>query len=205
MVSISTTKQWFIPAVAGFIISSSAFANSQPTPIDKQNRLYFGVDWVTNNQIALEASGTTIEEDSEFGHFGYNLALGYELALHRGVKLGVEAEYRSLGQVSYQNVLDVDGSGVFINAKPRFIVDYDWGDMYIALLAGMGRLELEAELPVSGLSGSQTESAYQFGAELGVELNQQILVHLGYRAAYVSVGDLDVTVDGAYIGARYLF
>ncbi len=198
-------KQWFYPLLATWFLSGVSFANDQQTSHLDHNPFYMGIDWLPANQATLDSGGISISESGDIGDMGYNLVAGYELNTHRVVKVGLEAEYRQFGDVSVFDTLTLEGQGVFLNVKPKFIIEYEQVDVYVALLAGLGRLDVKAKIPSIGFSESTTETAYQFGAELGFRLTSHWDVHLGYRAAKLSDDQFDIQFDGGYVGARYAF
>ncbi len=192
---------WFLPALATAGMSFSAFASTEQP--ESERTFYLGADWAAYNDVKLESGGVSISENSDFGDLGFNLVAGYEFNTHKVVKLGVEAEYRSFSEVNYEDVLKVEGSGFYINIKPKFIVQYDEADVYVSLLAGVGNMDIDAK--AEGVSASESEASYQFGAELGFIINCNVDLHLGYRSAHVEVDNIDASVNTAYLGARYFF
>ena len=56
-----------------------------------------------------------------------------------------------------------------------------------------------------GASASNSEAAYQVGAELGAIVSDNIDIHLGYRNARVQIDSVDISSQTAYVGARYKF
>ncbi|WP_165313417.1 outer membrane beta-barrel protein [Vibrio ziniensis] len=174
--------------------SSVVWADNQST-----RGFYLGGDWGLFNNSTIETDSSSITENSDFGDFGYGFMVGYEFNTHRLVKLGLEAEYRSLATVS-QDTISTEADGVFFNVKPKFIVEYDQADIYLSLLAGLGNLDV-----TTNTLGSDSELAYQVGAELGVIVNRHLDLHLGYRNAQVTFDDADVSFGSIYTGVRYFF
>lgn len=187
----------------------SIFAmNSYALASDKENskelgQVYVGADIGLYNETESEYLGRSIEDSSDLSDLSYNLVGGYEFNTHDVVKLGLEAEYRQLGKVSYSDSMDIEGQAFFVNVKPKFIVKGDALDLYVSLLAGVGSMDMDVKM--LGISESKSEAAYQVGAELGAIVSDNIDIHLGYRNARVEIYDVDVSSQTAYIGARYKF
>ncbi|WP_428774422.1 outer membrane beta-barrel protein [Vibrio sp.] len=195
-----------VAAVAIFTADVHAAFESADHNLHKSDRpVYVGVDFAFANKTKLTAHGSSIEETSNFGHAGYNLVAGYEINSHRLVKLGLEAEYRQLGKIKYLDELDVSGRGLFVNVKPRFIVEYDFADVYLSLLGGVGSIDLDAHSPAYQVSESKSEAGYQLGIELGMEINHAINLVLGYRSSHVEVSNTNIIFSSGYIGGRYHF
>lgn len=158
--------------------------------------LYIGADIALSNETELEDNGISITGDNDPG---YNFVVGYDLQTHDSVKIGFEGEYRTFGDVSYYNVVTIDGDGIFLNAKPKLYAQ--GSNVYFAGLFGVGQMEFES----ATLSGSDSSSALQYGAEIGFEFEQNLVVNAGYRAATAEFEGTDVTVSGLYAGARFKF
>nr|WP_232281726.1 outer membrane beta-barrel protein [Vibrio furnissii] len=199
---------WFASAIAMLSISSAAIAQTEDTPRTKEKSngtIYVGAGLGVYNNAEIEYGSLSTNETGDFGDFGYNLLAGYEFNTHKVVKLGVELEYRHFGEVNFADQLDVEGDAFFINVRPKFIVSYDHADLYVALIAGLGTIDLDATATQYGVSASKSEAAFQYGAEFGVLLNEHVDLHVGYRAAQVDVEDFDVTLSTGYAGIRYHF
>ncbi len=192
---------WFLPVLATAGMSFSVFASTEQP--ESERTFYLGADWAAYNDVKLETGGVSISENNDFSDLGFNLVAGYEFNTHKVVKLGVEAEYRSFAEVNYEDVLKVEGSGFYINIKPKFIVQYEEADVYVSLLAGVGNMDVDAK--ATGVSASESEASYQFGAELGFIISRNVDLHLGYRSAHVEIDNIDASVNTAYLGARYFF
>ncbi|UPR30014.1 porin family protein [Vibrio crassostreae] len=188
---------------AFFGISSQALASENENSPREHGHFYAGVDIGFYNETELEYRGSAIEDSSDLSDFSYNLVGGYEFNTHDVVKLGLEAEYRKIGKVNYNDLMDIEGQAFFVNIKPKFIVKGDVLDLYVSLLAGVGSMDMDVKM--SGSSESKSEAAYQVGAELGAIVSDNIDIHLGYRNARVEIYDVDVSSQTAYIGARYKF
>jgi len=182
--------------------------NSYALASDKENskergQFYIGTDIGLHNETESEYLGRSIEDSSDLSDLSYNLVGGFEFNTHDVVKLGLEAEYRKLGKVTYNEIMDIEGQAFFINVKPKFIVEGDVLDLYVCLLAGVGSMDMEVK--ALGASTSNSEAAYQVGAELGAIVSDNIDIHLGYRNARVQIDSVDISSQTAYVGARYKF
>ncbi|MCK6265015.1 porin family protein [Vibrio sp. ZSDE26] len=196
------THYWLAPTLTLLSISSVSSVHANTMEENKRG-FYIGADLSVYNNTKLEVSDVSIQESSDFGDFGYNFLAGYEFDTHEVVKLGLEAEYRHFGKANYDDEFKIKGNGVFVNIKPKFIVQYDQADVYVSLLAGIGSMDMEAQ--VSNVSASKSELGYQFGAELGFIVNRDIDIHLGYRAAFTEIETIEVSTGSAYTGIRYFF
>ncbi|MEZ9657138.1 porin family protein [Vibrio splendidus] len=186
-----------------FGINSQALASENENSPREHGHFYAGVDIGFYNETELEYRGSAIEDSSDLSGLSYNLIGGYEFDTHDVVKLGVEAEYRKIGKVNFNDVMDIEGQAFFLNVKPKFIVKGDVLDLYVSILAGVGSMDMEAK--AFGVSGSKSEAAYQVGAELGAIVADNVDIHIGYRYANVEIESIDVSPQTAYLGARYHF
>ncbi|MFZ3408698.1 porin family protein [Vibrio chagasii] len=186
-----------------FAMSSQAVASDKEDSSKELGQFYVGADIGFYNETEFEFPNDAIEDSSDLSDLSYNLVGGYEFNTHDVVKLGLEAEYRKIGKVSYSDSMDIEGQAFFVNVKPKFIVKGDALDLYVSLLAGVGSMDMDVKM--SGTSESKSEAAYQVGAELGAIVSDNIDIHLGYRNARVEIYDVDVSSQTAYIGARYKF
>ncbi|EKO3615548.1 porin family protein [Vibrio metschnikovii] len=202
-------RQWIVPTILLWGVNFDALAETElaidPQQIDSRN-FYIGADLSFYNKTELEVAGISIDGKGDFGDLGYNAAIGYQFNLHDVVKIGVEGEYRSFGKINYYEQLDVKGNGAFLNVKPKFIVLGDYADVYVALLAGIGSMDMDAKLTSEPSSSySKSEVGYQFGAEVGIIFNPAIDLYLGYRSAHVDIDDINISISSGYAGVRYHF
>nr|WP_242008760.1 outer membrane beta-barrel protein [Vibrio fluvialis] len=84
-------------------------------------------------------------------------------------------------------------------------MSYDYADLYVSLIAGLGTVDIDATATQYGISASKSEAAFQYGAEFGILLNDHIDLHLGYRVALVDIEDTDIALNSGYAGIRYHF
>tara|TARA_B100001059_G_scaffold235236_1_gene280219 strand:+ start:1427 stop:1819 length:393 start_codon:yes stop_codon:yes gene_type:complete len=108
--------------------------NSYALSSDKENskergQFYIGTDIGLHNETESEYLGRSIEDSPDLSDLSYNLVGGFEFNTHDVVKLGLEAEYRKLGKVTYNEIMDIEGQAFFINVKPKFIVEGDVLDL----------------------------------------------------------------------------
>ena len=88
----------------------SIFAmNSYALASDKENskelgQFYIGADIGLYNETESEYLGRSIEDSSDLSDLSYNLVGGFEFNTHDVVKLGLEAEYRKIGKVTYSEI-----------------------------------------------------------------------------------------------------
>ncbi|OLQ92889.1 hypothetical protein BIY21_11565 [Vibrio ponticus] len=167
------------------------------------DQFYLGADVVVGGSTKLKARGHTFDDSA---NVGVSLVGGYEFNTHNVVKPSLELEYRHYGRASIYD-LDVDGQGLFVNAKAKLFVEYNFGNVYLAPMVGIGvvNFDLKYRTDNTVYSGSETESTFQAGAEIGTRLNKNIDLSAGYRWAYADIDWLDVTLDGFYLGIRYAF
>lgn len=188
-------------AVLASLSASFCYAQTNEQVTQSKNQFYAGIDIEFAGSTKASVGDITIEDNSDIG---FSFVGGYEFNPHKQVKPSVELEYRSFGDTSY-STLSVDANAVFINAKAKLFVLYDFGNVYLAPLIGVGIVNLDVKESSLNISSSESESAFQAGIEIGTRLANNIDLNLGYKAAYTEIDDVDVTLDGFYIGARYGF
>ncbi len=191
-------------AIGTFQVQAAANEN-QPSGEDTSRALYAGLDVAFANTNTLETSGASVDETSDFGDAGFNLVLGYEFNTHKVVKIDLEAEYRQLGKVNFSDILDISGSGLFVNVKPKLIVEYGFGDVYLSPFAGIGYVDVDAKSSLYGIDTSQSEFGYQYGVDLGFIVNRNVDLIIGYRSVQATLDKVDVSFGSGYVGARYYF
>jgi len=101
-------------------------------------------------------------------------------------------EYRNFGNTSY-STLSVDANAFFVNAKAKLFVLYDFGNVYLAPMIGVGIVNLDVKESSLNMSESESESAFQAGIEIGTRLANNIDLNLGYKAAYTEIDAVDIT------------
>jgi opacity protein-like surface antigen len=194
-------RTWLVPTIVLMGIGMNSVAAD---PLDYSKRAYYiGGDLSLYNSTEIEINRLSVKETSDLGDFGFNFIAGYEFDTSKLVKLGLEAEYRQFGEVDDSDSFQIKGNGLFLNVKPKFIVQYDHADVYVSLLAGLGSIDVKTT--VNNVSASKSELAFQYGAELGYILNRDIDIHVGYRSAIVEIDNYNVSNGSAYAGIRYFF
>ncbi|WP_411993886.1 porin family protein [Agarivorans sp. DSG3-1] len=160
---------------------------------------YIGVDFAFANDTELQFDGISISDSNDPG---INLVGGYAFAPSENFKIGVEAEFRTMGDVTYLGVLKSSGSAFYLNAKPMFFFNKN---IYIAGLLGMGQMELEVKDIESGVSASESDTSFQIGAEGGYVFDNGLGLNVGYRSASADIDGIEVTTNGFFAGLRYNF
>ncbi|EHP5030882.1 porin family protein [Vibrio cholerae] len=187
------------------VFTQNVYASADPSINEPEREFYIGLGLSFANTIMLESGDISLEENSDFGKSGFGLSAGYEFTTHKQVSIDVEAEYRQLGKVNYSNILDVSGSGVFVNVKPKLFVNYEFGDVYLAPFGGVGLVKVDAKSPINNIAESETELGYQLGIELGFKVNRSMDIMIGYRSAQVEVDSVTTSFGSGYLGGRYYF
>ncbi len=98
----------------------------------------------------------------------HNVLAGYEFNTHSLVKTSVEVEHRTFGEVDNTGTLKVDGDALFVNAKAKLFVLYDFGNLYLAPMVGLGEVTIDGS--GNGVSFSESQTGYQVGLEFGTRL-----------------------------------
>ncbi|KXF81109.1 porin family protein [Enterovibrio coralii] len=160
---------------------------------------YVGANILFAAQSEFELSGVALSEDADTG---FDAQLGYQMKLTDHINLGLELEFRSFGEADFANVLKMEGSAFYFNAKPKFYVDDD-KSFYVGGLVGLGSMEIE--LNTSSGSASDSDTSIQFGVEAGYEMDSGFGFNLGYKVAKAEIQTVDFTYDGVYVGINYLF
>lgn len=172
--------------------------------------LYAGVDIGLFNTIELEALGMSADQDID--GLPFNIYAGYDVVPTKNVSIGFEAEYRWLSEGKYksagQTILKVEGYGLSINVRPKFRIPQS--PVYVGLLAGFGQYKNKATVYIDGdrMSDSATNTGWQYGAELGYILENNLVVSLGYRTAKIDIDegvDLEAKQSGFNLGIQYRF
>ncbi len=183
-------------------IATTAIAQPISDIVTKStNQFYAGFDLEAGGSAKADVLGTTIEDNSDIG---FSLIGGYEFATHEVVKPSLELEYRKFGGTDY-HTLSVDAQAFMVNAKAKLFVLYDFGNIYLAPMFGVGVVDLDVKESLTGLNSSDTETAIQAGLEIGTRINEKMDLNFGYKAAFTEVENIDVTLDGFYLGFRYFF
>ncbi|RYU66688.1 porin family protein [Aliivibrio finisterrensis] len=172
-------------------LSTSVYANNI-------GHLYFGADLNINNEIKLDGFLAPLTEVSDIG---YNAHLGFLFNTHELVNLGIEAEYRQLGQSNHSNVMIYKGSATFINIKPKFVNSNT--QLYSAVLLGIGKVDSHFQTYDATMNYRST--GYQYGIEVGYDFKSGISSYLGYKALKINEEIIELTSTGLYAGMSYSF
>lgn len=173
---------------------------------------YIAADISFMNDFKVKAFGY---EDSGDAGESYNIRVGYDVDINMGpqVLLGVEVEYRDLGEFSerYSNdSLTATGDGVSFNLRPKFY--FDNAPIYVAGIVGFGRYDLKATYAEYDSSRNQydidslrkRENAWQFGGELGTRINDRIDFAVSYRVVKFDIDKhVDIDARGLTVGVAY--
>ncbi|WP_163133954.1 outer membrane beta-barrel protein [Agarivorans sp. Alg241-V36] len=160
---------------------------------------YLGADFAFSNETELKVDGISLKDNNDVG---FNLVGGYAFEASEKFKIGLEAEYRTIGDVTYLDVLKGSGSAFYLNAKPMFFFTQN---AYIAGLIGLGSMELELKNLSTNETASESDSSLQLGVEGGYVFNNGLGLNAGYRSANADIDGVDITVSGFYAGLRYNF
>lgn len=191
------------------VMSTDSLAATSDFVKKSGDQFYVGGDIAAANRVDIDIDNLSGDEATDIG---FNLIGGYEFNTHPFVKPSLEVEYRTFGDVENTGRVKVDGDAFFINFKTKLFVQYDFGNLYLAPLVGIGQLAIDGK--GNGISLSEKETSYQAGLEFGTRLKQGIDLHIGYRTTltelnkFDSLGndiDIDISFSGAYVGARYYF
>ncbi|MDE1351535.1 porin family protein [Vibrio aestuarianus] len=177
-------------AITLLLIAGTAHASSNA---------YIGADVAFLNETDLNIMEIKV---THANNMSFNLVGGYAFEIADSFQVGLEAEYRNFGEATFLNVLEVKGSAFFINAKPIYNIT---DNIYVAATLGLGQMDLELKDTETGLTESETNTAFQLGLESGYQFNNSISLNFGYRSANANIDDIEVRVRGVYAGARYNF
>ncbi|MDD9176648.1 MULTISPECIES: outer membrane beta-barrel protein [Aliivibrio] len=171
---------------------------STPTYANDIGHLYFGAELSINNETKLNGFLVPLSEVSDIG---YNAHLGFLFHTHELVHLGIEAEYRQLGQSNHSNVMIYKGSATFINIKPKFVNSNT--QLYSAVLLGIGKVDSHFQTYDATMNYRST--GYQYGIEVGYDFKSGISSFLGYKALKIDEKIIELTSAGPYAGMSYSF
>ncbi len=162
--------------------------------------VYIGADAALGNKTALETQGASFDESNEVG---LGALAGYNFTITPMFDLGVEAEYRTIGEADFDIGNKYQSSGAFygVNLRPKYTLSTG---AFAAAVIGVGQMEMK----LSNDSGSETKSgmAYQLGVEGGYAFDSGIDLVIGYRFTEASdIEGIEFGVSGIYGGARYNF
>lgn len=171
---------------------------STPVYANDIGHLYFGADLSINNETKLDGFLASLTEVSDIG---YNAHLGFLFNTHELVNLGIEAEYRQLGQSNHSNLMIYKGSATFINIKPKFVNSNT--QLYSAILLGIGKVNSNFQTYDATMNYRST--GYQYGIEVGYDFKSGLSSYLGYKALKIDEEITELTSAGPYAGMSYSF
>ncbi|OCH14388.1 MULTISPECIES: outer membrane beta-barrel protein [unclassified Aliivibrio] len=160
--------------------------------------LYFGADLSISNETKLDGFSSPLNETSEIG---YNAHVGYLFNIHKLVKLGIEAEYRQLGENNYLHEMIVESSAVFVNLKPKFVNSETL--LYSAILLGVGKVD--SNFKTYDAEVSHVNTGFQYGIEVGYDFKSGLSTYLGYKELKTDIEHIELISTGTYAGMSYSF
>ncbi|MDD1781918.1 porin family protein [Enterovibrio sp. ZSDZ35] len=178
---------------------AAMLALGMSTAAQANEGIYVGANVLFGAETEFEISGFAVSEGADVG---FDFLVGYQMPLSDYVDLGMELEFRSFGEANFSNVLTLEGSAFYFNAKPKFYVD-DARSFYVAGLVGFGSMDIELKTATD--SASDSDSSIQFGVEAGYEMESGLGLSLGYKSATAEIQTIDFTTDGFYAGVSYRF
>ena len=179
------------------LISSTAAA------MDNKNHPYLGINAFAGYNTKLDITPTAVNETAILAGGAF---VGYNFALNPNLDLGIELEYQHFGETEFTHATNaaqsgtVDGNAVFVNIRPK-LIEFD-NNLYSAFILGAGKMQ--TNVTQSNQSLVDDKFAYQFGIEVGYMLNN-VDLSIGYRYRGSKFRDVNMSVQGATLGARYNF
>lgn len=161
------------------------------------NYFYAGTNLSVYDDTELKYNDLKVDENNAFGLSGF---VGYGLEISTGMELGLEVEYQHFGKAEFAQDVSMDGEAYYFNLRPKWVEPGN--NLYSALILGVGGIK--AQTNIYGVSRSQTELAYQAGFELGYMFDQ-LDVGIGYRYQTGDFNDVDLSIQGVLLTARYNF
>lgn len=212
-------KTWLLAGAACFVSFNVAAADFTPYVSAKAATVW---DRNTVNYTDFDGGYDRLKRKANSWRFGFNVAAGVETRLcnNDGIRVELEYNYRKptvRSQVTpYADAatrgfdaekIKVSHDSAMINAYYDFDTDskfrpYVGGGIGVARLKANGKVASVAttagttEYEVNGLSRSKNNVAWNLGAGVGYQLNENVVVDAGYR--YVDNGSVSVwSLDGA--------
>ncbi|MGF1699194.1 porin family protein [Photobacterium makurazakiensis] len=173
------------------LFSSSAFANKQG--------FYVGAD-IGSNFVGSMYLDTNV-----------GLTAGYDYQVSPKVVVGIEGEYRNLGQdnaaASAGNThlsADIKASSFGLNIKPKY---YFSDQFYGALIIGLHRYTYEEYWKIGNteFGGKDKDNAFLFGTEAGYEIKNNVILRTGIKAATADLLGYKTDLGTVYFGVDYKF
>ncbi|MBC7003054.1 porin family protein [Photobacterium sp. BZF1] len=148
--------------------------------------------------IGADIASNSLDGDSFDS--GIGLVAGYDFQVTPEIVIGVEGEYRNLGEDGDSYMGDsakLKAYSYGINVKPKY---YFNDNFYAGAQLGLHNLEEEFKLSFNGDSEkiSDSNTVLSVGVEAGYDFNRNVSVKGGYKS-------LDSDYGTFYIGANYNF
>ncbi len=178
--------------------------------IADQQGPYIGLEIGLMNDAEISVLGESVEEDLE--KLPANIYAGYDVTLAKNVTIGLEGEYRWIGEgeiyFSDNDKIKVEGYGIGVNIRPKFHIENS--PIHVGLLVGFGRYKTKSTLYDENgkFSDSATNSGFQYGAELGFHFSPEFVATLGYRHLNIDIDhayDFEADIRGFNLGLQYRF
>ncbi|WEM41785.1 porin family protein [Photobacterium sp. DA100] len=149
--------------------------------------------------IGADIGSNSIEGDSVDA--GLGLVAGYDFQVTPQVVIGVEGEYRNMGEDKYSEggqSIKYEARSFGVNVKPKYYFNENF---FAGVQLGVHSVKEELSSTIDWLNGDDTNTGISYGLEAGYEFNKNIAVKGGYRGTSTSHTDFDTF----YIGANYKF
>ena len=165
---------------------------SAPALASKEG-FYVGAD-IGSNKIEGESFGA-----------GLGLVAGYDFEVAPQVVIGVEGEYRNLGEDSGSYAAGFGWKDkahtIGVNVKPKYFFN---DKFYAGAELGLHKVTLDAKDDFLG-NYKDSNTGLSFGLEAGYEINANVTIKGGYKGYAAEFAEVDLDVDTFYIGANYKF
>lgn len=212
-------KTWLLAGAACFVSFNAAAAEFTPYVSAKAATVW---DRNTVNVTGFDGGYDREKLKANSWRFGFNLAVGAETKLcnNDGVRVELEYNYRkptvksmftpyhdSGDSILYADKVKVSHDSMMVNAYYDFntntkFTPYVGGGIGVARLKANGKEAIAANVGktdfygVDGLSRSKNNFAWNVGAGVGYQVNENVTIDAGYR--YVDNGSISVwSLDGA--------
>ncbi|MGR5064269.1 porin family protein [Photobacterium sp. DNB22_13_2] len=139
--------------------------------------------------------------DGESVDAGLGLVGGYNFQISPQVVIGVEGEYRNMGEEKFSEQgysIKYKAHSFGVNVKPKYYIN---DNFYAGAQLGVHRVSEELKDNIDVVNFDETNTGISYGLEAGYDFNNNVTVKGGYRGT--STSELDY--DTFYIGANYNF
>lgn len=212
----------FVAALVFFsVLFTSSLVLAEQNGVYVAPKFVYSNQRIENADLKVEIPGGSAsdrlktEKDSTFGG---GIAVGYDFKPNYGAPVRAEIEYalRSESEGEYSDSYSIDGSLVTASGSMKFIVHSIFLNMYfdietgtpftpylggglgVAFINADGQLDVTvdgSEVYDESDSKSQTNFAFNLGAGLGYDVNDNFTLDLGYR--YADFGEAETGDVGA--------